>query len=44
MRQRAADARGDRLRCLDAHVRQVERTEDDGLAGEFFSTAQSSPD
>src|SRR5580704_6542797 len=36
MRQCAPDARSDGLRCLDGHVRQVERAEDYGLARELF--------
>jgi diguanylate cyclase (GGDEF)-like protein len=36
VRQRAADARGDGFRRLDRHIRQVERAEDDGLAGKLF--------
>ena len=31
VRQCAPDARSDSLRCLDIHIRQVERAEDDGL-------------
>ena len=36
MRQRTANTRRHRLWRLDSHVRQIERTEDDGLAQQFL--------